>query len=56
MSVGESAGGLPPDALVEKESDILKDSPRLIEQYHNNRHAMTRLVLAPILLSPSRQT
>lgn len=48
MSVGESAGGLPPNALVEKESDILKDSQRLIEQYHNNnRHAMTRLVLAP---------
>ena len=48
MSVGESAGGLPPDALVEKESDILKDSRRLIEQYHNNsRYAMTRMVLAP---------
>ena len=48
MSVGESAGGLPPDNLVEKESDILKDSQRLIEQYHdNNRYAMTRMVLAP---------
>lgn len=48
MSVGESAGGLPPDALVEKESDILKDSQRLIEQYHDNsRCAMTRMVLAP---------
>ena len=48
MSVGESQGGLPPDSLVEKETDILKDSQRLIEQYHNNsRHAMTRMVLAP---------
>ncbi|MGB3668639.1 MAG: 8-oxoguanine deaminase [Phormidesmis sp.] len=48
MSVGESAGGLPPDSLTEKESEILKDSQRLIEQYHdNNRHAMTRMVLAP---------
>ena len=48
MSVGESEGGLPPDTLVEKESDILKDSQRLIEQYHDNsRYAMTRMVLAP---------
>ena len=48
MSVGESQGGLPPDSLVEKETDILKDSQRLIEQYHDNsRHAMTRMVLAP---------
>ncbi|MGB3296681.1 MAG: 8-oxoguanine deaminase [Phormidesmis sp.] len=48
MSVGESQGGLPPDSLVEKETDILKDSQRLIEQYHDNsRHAMTRIVLAP---------
>ncbi|MGC1310564.1 MAG: 8-oxoguanine deaminase [Phormidesmis sp.] len=48
MSVGESQGGLPPDTLVEKEEAILKDSQRLIEQYHDNsRHAMTRMVLAP---------
>ncbi|MGK7888577.1 MAG: 8-oxoguanine deaminase [Leptolyngbyaceae cyanobacterium] len=48
MSVGESQGGLPPDALVEAEVDILKDSQRLIEQYHDNqRHSMIRLVLAP---------
>ena len=48
MSVGESAGGLPPDALVEEENSILKDSQRLIEQYHDNsRYAMTRMVLAP---------
>lgn len=48
MSVGESKGGLPPDVLVEEESSILKDSQRLIEQYHDNsRHAMMRIVLAP---------
>lgn len=48
MSVGESQGGLPPDALVEAEADILKDSQRLIEQYHDNsRYAMVRLTLAP---------
>ncbi|MGB7518138.1 MAG: amidohydrolase family protein, partial [Spirulinaceae cyanobacterium] len=48
MSVGESDGGLPPDFLIEKEADILKDSQRLIEQYHNNkRYSMVRIVLAP---------
>lgn len=48
MSVGESDGGLPPDSLVEQEADILQDSQRLIEQYHNSdRYAMLRIVLAP---------
>ncbi|MGF1482220.1 MAG: 8-oxoguanine deaminase [Cyanophyceae cyanobacterium] len=48
MSVGESQGGLPPDSLTESEADILKDSQRLIEQYHDNsRHSMLRMVLAP---------
>jgi cytosine/adenosine deaminase-related metal-dependent hydrolase len=48
MSVGESLGGLPPDSVVEKEADIIKDSQRLIEQYHDNgRHAMLRITLAP---------
>lgn len=48
MSVGESQGGLPPDSLVEDEAAILKDSQRLIEQYHDGeRYAMVRIVLAP---------
>ncbi|MGL5795035.1 MAG: amidohydrolase family protein, partial [Waterburya sp.] len=48
ISLGESKGGLPPDSLVEQETDILKDSQRLIEQYHdNNRYSMLRMVLAP---------
>jgi len=48
MSIGESAGGLPPDYLVEKEPDILKDAQRLIETHHDPaRHSMLRLVMAP---------
>jgi 8-oxoguanine deaminase len=48
MSVGEAQGGLPPDALCEPETAILKDCQRLIERHHDNaRHSMTRLVLAP---------
>jgi len=48
MSVGESDGGLPPDALVENEEAILKDSRRLIESWHDgSRHAMLRIVVAP---------
>jgi cytosine/adenosine deaminase-related metal-dependent hydrolase len=48
MSVGESLGGLPPDSLVEPEADILRDSRRVIESFHDNtRHAMTRITLAP---------
>ncbi|MQT11999.1 8-oxoguanine deaminase [Segnochrobactrum spirostomi] len=48
MSVGESDGGLPPDALVEKEADILADTRRVIEAFHDPaRHAMTRIVAAP---------
>ena len=48
MSVGESAGGLPPDRLVEQEAAILKDTQRLIERWHDPaRHAMTRIAAAP---------
>ncbi|MEN9936482.1 MAG: hypothetical protein RLZZ387_3061 [Chloroflexota bacterium] len=48
MSVGESKGGLPPDRVVEDEEHILRDSRRLIEQYHDPKpHAMLRVVLAP---------
>ncbi len=48
MSVGESAGGLPPDALVEREDAILRDTRRVIETYHDaGRHAMLRVAAAP---------
>jgi cytosine/adenosine deaminase-related metal-dependent hydrolase len=48
MSLGESKGGLPPDSVVEDEDAILRESVRLIEQYHDpNPGAFTRVVLAP---------
>jgi 8-oxoguanine deaminase len=48
MSLGESQGGLPPDDVVEKEDEILKDSQRLIEMYHDPQPgAKVQLVLAP---------
>ena len=48
MSVGESAGGLPPDSVVEREEDILADTERLITTWHDPaRYAMQRIVVAP---------
>ena len=48
MSLGRSKGGLPPDAVVEEEEAILRDSLRLIQQHHDSaRHSMLRVVLAP---------
>jgi 8-oxoguanine deaminase len=48
MSVGQSQGGLPPDAVVEREDAILKDSQRLIETWHDADHgAMLQVALAP---------
>ncbi|MFC3615444.1 8-oxoguanine deaminase [Lutimaribacter marinistellae] len=48
MSIGESAGGLPPDALVEKEDSILADMTRVVDRFHDPREgAMIRVGLAP---------
>jgi cytosine/adenosine deaminase-related metal-dependent hydrolase len=48
MSLGESQGGLPPDAATEDEDWILEDSARAIERFHDpQRFAMTRVALAP---------
>jgi 8-oxoguanine deaminase len=48
MSLGESQGGLPPDSLVEEEPEILKDSQRLIQRYHDPQPgAFVQIVLAP---------
>ncbi len=48
MSVGRSQGGLPPDSVVENEDEILKDTQRLIERYHDSDvYAMLRIVVAP---------
>ena len=48
MSLGESKGGLPPDSVVDTEDNILKDSQRLIEKYHDPKPgSMVQIVLAP---------
>ena len=48
MSLGESAGGLPPDSVVETHQVILADSQRLIETYHDGSiGSMTQVVVAP---------
>lgn len=48
MSIGESDGGLPPDALVENEKAILEDSIRVIDAFHEpNPGAMVRVGVAP---------
>jgi len=48
MSVGQSQGGLPPDAVVEREDAILRDTQRLIETWHEAGHgAMVQVAVAP---------
>ena len=48
MSIGQSAGGLPPDSLVENEAAILEDMIRVVDAFHDPREgAMVRVGLAP---------
>jgi cytosine/adenosine deaminase-related metal-dependent hydrolase len=48
MSIGESRGGLPPDALVEDEDAILEDCIRVVDAFHDPRPgAMVRVGVAP---------
>lgn len=48
MSIGISAGGLPPDSLVEAEAAILEDMIRVVDRFHDPRPgAMVRVGLAP---------
>lgn len=48
MSIGESAGGLPQDSLVEAEADILKDCLRVVQAHHDpTPGAMVRVGIAP---------
>jgi cytosine/adenosine deaminase-related metal-dependent hydrolase len=48
MSLGESDGGLPPDSVVETGPEILADTQRLIETYHEAAPgSMTQVVVAP---------
>ena len=48
MSIGVSAGGLPPDSLVEREPAILEDMIRVVDRFHDPRPgSMLRVGLAP---------
>ena len=48
MSIGESDGGLPPDALVEREAAILEDCIRVVDAFHDPAEgSMCRVGLAP---------
>ncbi len=48
MSIGESEGGLPPDAIVEQEDAILSDCIRVIDRFHDPADgALVRIGLAP---------
>ncbi|MBI5531735.1 MAG: 8-oxoguanine deaminase [Deltaproteobacteria bacterium] len=48
MSRGRSKGGLPPDDVVQEPEAILRDSERVIQQFHDpNRFSMCRIALAP---------
>lgn len=48
MSIGESAGGLPPDSLVEAEADILADTQRVVDAFHDPAPgAMVQVGVAP---------
>ena len=48
MSLSEENGGLPPSNIVQAEDIILKDSERLIDQWHEHSEgAMLQIALAP---------
>ena len=48
MSIGQSAGGLPPDDLVEDEAAILRDCIRVIDAFHDPAEgSMCRVGIAP---------
>ncbi|MEX2625302.1 MAG: 8-oxoguanine deaminase [Ilumatobacteraceae bacterium] len=48
MSLGESAGGLPPDSVVSDDDEILADSEEAVSRHHDRTFgAMTRVALAP---------
>ncbi|SFS38694.1 Cytosine/adenosine deaminase [Sulfitobacter marinus] len=48
MSIGESDGGLPPDAVVEEEAAILNDCIRVIDAFHDaSPSSMCRVGVAP---------
>ncbi|HCH24409.1 MAG TPA: 8-oxoguanine deaminase [Oceanospirillaceae bacterium] len=48
MSLGEKDGGLPPQSTVQTEDDILADSERVIQRYHDaSAGSMLQVALAP---------
>ena len=48
MDLSKKDGGLPPDSVVQTVDEILKDSARVIETYHDTSYgAMHRVALAP---------
>lgn len=48
MSLGVSAGGLPPDSVIQDEATILADCRRVVERYHDpDPHALVQVALAP---------
>lgn len=48
MSLSKKDGGLPPDSVVQTVDEILYDSERLIQKYHDTqKNAMRQMVLAP---------
>ncbi len=48
MSLGEKYGGLPPDSVVQEDDEILADSERLVDRFHDRAPgAMVRVALAP---------
>ncbi|MBN2553484.1 MAG: 8-oxoguanine deaminase [Spirochaetales bacterium] len=48
MSLSKKDGGLPPDSVVQTDRQILADSRRVIEQYHDpGPLAMRKVILAP---------
>ncbi len=48
MSLSKKDGGLPPDSVVQTEDEIIKDSVRVVEKYHDDSpFSMRRVALAP---------
>ncbi|WP_291634257.1 8-oxoguanine deaminase [Clostridium sp.] len=48
MSLSKKDGGLPPDSVVQSTTDILKDSQRLVEKFHDkSRFSMRQVAIAP---------
>jgi len=48
MSLSKKDGGLPPDEVVQTENEILADSQRVIEKFHDYKpFAMQRVILSP---------